>query len=187
MKRTFYIIVGTALMLLFSGCFNQDKIADELIKYHNNEWKILQEMKEDKVKADTSEYILLAMEGNNKEVGKLLKEKILPSHNEVVEYLEGTKLKNKEIEELNQLQIDAEEFRYKVLQEQADVFSSGEKVDFEAMFERFERHDKELEEKYKKVDDKREELIEKYDVHWVDVYDEDGEPIRKMERKEFGE
>src|SRR5690625_736915 len=125
MKRTFYIIVGTALMLLFSGCFNQDKIADELIKYHNNEWKILQEMKEDKVKADTSEYILLAMEGNNKEVGKLLKEKILPSHNEVVEYLEGTKLKNKEIEELNQLQIDAEEFRYKVSQEKTTRLNSS--------------------------------------------------------------
>src|SRR5690625_1511881 len=158
MKKTLYIVVGTALIILFSGCFNREKVTDELIKYHNNEWQILQEMKEEKVKADTSEYILLAIEGNNKEVGKLLKEEILPSHNEV--------------------------FGYKVLQEQADVFSSGEKVDFEVMFERFERHDKELEEKYKKVDDKGEELIEKYDVHWVDVYDEDGELIRKMERKE---
>src|SRR5690625_6674228 len=67
MKRAFYIIVGTALMLLFSGCFNRDKVTDELIKYHNNEWQILQEMKEEKVKADTSEYILLAIEGNNKD------------------------------------------------------------------------------------------------------------------------
>lgn len=117
-----------------------------------------------------------------KYLGNFLMEEILPSHNEVVEYLEVTKLKNKEIQELNQL--DAGEFGYKVFQEQADVFSSGEKVDFEAMFERFERYDKKLGEKYKKVDDKREELMGKYDVHWVEVYGEDGKIIRKMERKE---
>src|SRR5690625_3687151 len=125
MKKTLYIVVGTALIILFSGCFNREKVTDELIKYHNNEWQILQEMKEEKVKADTSEYILLAIEGNNKEVGKLLKEEILPSHNEVVEYLEGTKLKNKEIEELNQLQIDAEEFGYKVLDRKSTRLNSS--------------------------------------------------------------
>src|SRR5699024_3902555 len=183
MKKTLCAI-GIILIFLMSGCLNKNEVTEELINYHNNDWLKLQEIKDTKISSKVSKYISYAMEDNEEAVANLLTEEILPSHLEIVDYLEGINLESKEIEKLNQLQIDAEKFGYKIFKEQAETLKKGERSEIDAMFDRFETYDKELQEKYEEVDEKRDELMEKYNVQWVEEYDENGDSVMKMERKE---
>lgn len=50
------------------------------------------------------------------------------------------------------------------------------------MYEKFEKYDKELKEKYEKVNVERDKLMKKYNVQWVEKYDVDGEFIKEMEK-----
>ena len=174
----------TLALLLLTGCFNNEQITEELIEYHNNDWRKLQEIKKENSGHIFTEYYTLALEENDRGIEKLLREEILPIQTEVVEYLEEVHLESKEVEELNQLQLESGKFRYEVLKEQADILHDGNTKEIDEMYERFTYYRKELEEKYAEVEDEREKLMEKYDVELIKETDEKGNNVIKMVRKE---
>ncbi len=182
MKKIYCILIGITLMFLISGCMNKDEVAKELIEYHNNDWIKVQKMKDAKISSKITMYTAFAMEDNEEAIANLLNEEILPSHNEILEYLKEIELDSNEIEELNLLQIEAETFGYEIFQEQAKILNDGNKTEINEMFNRFEIYDKALEDKYEIVYEKRKELMEKYNVQWVKEYDDSGDRIMKMRK-----
>ena|SRR5699024_6561188 len=184
MNRIFNVILFTLALLLLTSCFNNEQITEELIEYHNNDWRKLQEIKKENSGHIFTEYYTLALEENDRGIEKLLREEILPIQTEVVEYLEEVHVESKEIEKLNKLQLESEKFRYEILKEQADIIHGGDAKEIDEMYERFTQYRKELEEKYDEVEDEREKLMVKYDVEFIVDYDEDGNRIMEMVRKE---
>ena len=170
--------------LLLTGCFNNEQITEELIEYHNDEWRKLQEIKKENSGPILTEYYTLALNENDQGIEKLLREEFLPLQKEVVEHLEEIYLESKEVEKLNQLQLEAEKFGYEILKEQADIIHGGNLIEIDEMYERFNQYQKELEEKYAEVEEKREKLMEKYDVELIKETDEKGNNVMKMVRKE---
>src|SRR5699024_6495187 len=170
------------LILFQQGCFNNEQVTEELIEYHNNGWRMLENMKE-KGKTITSEYIALALEDNNKDIEGLVKKELLPLLKEMVEHLETIQLETKEVKKLNQLEIEAQRFVYDNFKGYANILQNGNAGEIDAMYEQFDDYNKELERKYAEVEDEREKLMEKYDVELISDYDKDGNRVMKMVRK----
>lgn len=170
------------VILFLQGCFNNEQAIEELIEYHNNEWRTFQNMKEEG-KTITSKYVALALEDNDEEIERLVKKELLPVLKEMVEYLEAIQLKTKEVQKLNQLEIEAQRFVYKNFKDYANVLHGGNTEDIDSMYEQFNQYQKELEKKYEKVEDERESLMDKYNVELIADYDEEGNRVMEMVRK----
>ena len=171
-------------MFLTYGCTNSDEVADELIEYHNNDWLKFKNMNDEKLGPIASEIVTLILRDDHKGVELLIKEEFFPAVSEIVDYLEGIELEHKEVQALNQLMIEVKKDSYNQFQETAKVLESGDEKKIQ---ERFEKHSEYLDEQneiYDNFYEKRDQLVKKYDIYWIKEYEEDGERIDKMERKE---
>jgi len=171
-------------MFLTYGCTNSDEVANELIEYHNNDWLTFKNMHDEKLGPIASKFIILTLRDDQKGVEVLINEEFLPPVSELVDYLEGIKLENKEVQALNQLMIEIEKEAYNKFKQTAEVLERGDKKEIEERFDKHDAYKDEQEENFDKFYKEREKLMKKYDVHWIEEYDEDGERIDKMKRKE---
>ncbi|HLR51449.1 MAG TPA: hypothetical protein VK072_01055 [Candidatus Avamphibacillus sp.] len=184
MKRLLHILICISVVFILQGCTNEEQVTVELIEYHNNGWRTFQKMKKEKVKPIASKSISLVLEENDQGIEIVIKEELLRVLNEMVEHLESIQLKTKEVQNLKQLEIEAERFNYDDFKEAANILDNGNADEIDAMYEQFGESNKELEEKYDEIEDEREKLMEKYDVEFIVDYDEDGNRVMEMVRKE---
>ncbi|HLR51439.1 MAG TPA: hypothetical protein VK072_01005 [Candidatus Avamphibacillus sp.] len=182
MKKTFYIALGIVMVLLLSGCFNKEGKADELVKYHNSDWATYSAKKEKSVSPKIKSFIVLAAEDDREGIEALINESLLPSINELVNYLEEIQLEHKEIQELNHLQIEIVKDGYKRFQEIGEVLNSGDGEELKQVLEKFGEYGEELDNMYEEFYDERGKLMKKYDVHWDDEYVGDEVHIKKMKK-----
>ena len=171
-------------MFLIYGCTNSDKVANELIEYHNSDWLTFKNMNDEMLGPFEAPFTIIAM-GKDVEGAKILiEEEILPVQSVLVDYLEGRNLEHKEVQELNQLMIEIEKKTYKGFETLATMIEEMDRQELEESSDILMEHEHEL---HKMLDDfhnEREELMEKYDVRWIEEYEKDGRRINKMERKE---
>src|SRR5690625_6224753 len=80
--------------------------------------------------------------------------------------------------------IEIEKEAYYKFKQTAEVLERGDKKEIEERFDKHDAYKDEQEENFDKFYKEREKLMKKYDVHWIEEYDEDGERIDKMKRKE---
>src|SRR5690625_8037707 len=96
-------------------------------------------------------------------------------------YFVGRKIEHKEVQEIKQLMIEIEKKTYKRFETLATMIEEMDRQELEESSDILMEHEHEL---HKMLDDfhnEREELMEKYDVHWIEEYEEDGKRINKME------
>jgi len=171
-------------MFLTYGCTNSDEVADELIEYHNNDWLTYKNMNDEMLGPIASEFVILALRDDHKGVELLIKEEFFPAVSEIVDYLEGIELEHKEVQALNQLMIKVKKDSYNLFQETAKVLERGDKKEIEDKYVELNEYLDEQNEMYDNFYKKRDQLVKKYDIDWIKEYEEDGERIDKMERKE---
>jgi len=111
-------------------------------------------MNDEKLGPMETDFIRLATGEDLEGTETLIKEEILPILGELVDNLEGIKLEHKEVKELNQLKIGIQKEIYKGFKELATMIAEMD----------------------------RQELEESADILYE--YEEDGEGIDKMKRKE---
>jgi|SRR5690625_4128887 len=184
MKRYLSIVIGILFIFFTYGCTNSDEVADELIEYHNSDWVTFKKMNDDMLGPFEAEFTILAMGKDVEGTKVLIEEEILPAQSVLVDYLERRNLEHKEVQELNQLMIEIERKTYKGLEKLATMIEEMDRQELEESSDILMEHEYEL---HKMLDDfhnEREELMGKYDVRWIEEYEEYGERINKMERKE---
>jgi|SRR5699024_1629929 len=182
MKRLFHILICISVVFILQGCTNEEQVTEELIEYHNNDWRTFEKMKEEG-KVITAKYFTLALEDDEHNIERLVTEELLPLLNEMLQHLEVIQLETKKVQKLNQLEIEAQKFVYENFSEYTNILQNGNAEEIDAMYEQFGEYKKELEEKYDEIEDEREKLMEKYDVEFIVDYDEDGNRVMEMVRK----
>src|SRR5690625_6355301 len=95
-------------------------------------------MHDEKLIHNAYKFIILTLTYDQKGVEVLINEEFLPPVSELVDYLEGIKLENKEVQALNQLMIEIEKEAYNKFKQTAEVLERGDKKEIE---ERFDKHD----------------------------------------------
>src|SRR5699024_5446248 len=113
MKRYLSLIIGITFMFLIYGCTNSDKVANELIEYHNSDWLTFKKMNVEMLGEVEEQLTIIAMEEDVEGVKMLIEEEIIPVQSVLVDYLEGRNLEHKEVQELDQLMIKIEKKTYK--------------------------------------------------------------------------
>ena len=172
------VAVSLFTFCLFLGaCSSNDQVADELIDYYNNDWQALQEMKKEELGTKRNDLYSFDKFENPEEGLDFLENEVLPEYETIIDYLKTIELENKEVQELNQLQIEAEEFGYQFMKEDGKAYYRNEKEDEEI----WENIDK-LEDLYDEFAERRNELMEKYDIVFEEGTNENGEPIQVMKR-----
>jgi len=159
------------------GCSSNDEVTKELINYYNNNWITVQKMKEEGIGKKRLELLRTEEEGNEK-AGDFVEEEILPSMQEVLDYLHDVKLEHKENQKLHQLQVEAEEFFYKSLQDGAENYRG--KVSDDEIYKNTDK----LEEKYDAFLERRDELMKKYNIEWDEDSSENGYHKMKLGTEE---
>lgn len=163
---------------LLTGCLKDSDVTDELIEYHNNYWITYQVMKENNIESEMSAITSFLLKDDLQAIKTLYEEDDI---DELVNYLEGIELENKELKQLNQLQIEIELSMYDKYEELIEEIDNKNAKKMEVKIMNFyilgEEQDNEF-------DEKREKLMDKYDVKWIKEYDEDGNTIKKMQKKD---
>ena len=176
MKRIVAVSLFTFCLFL-RACSSNDQVADELIDYYNNDWQALQEMKQEKIGTKRDDLYSFDKIENPEEGLDYLENEVLPELDAIMEYLKEIKPKTKEVRELHQLQIDAEEFGYQMILEDGNAYYHNEITDEEI----WNNVDK-LKDLYDEFAKRRNELMEKYDIVFEEGTNENGEPIQVMKR-----
>jgi hypothetical protein len=175
MKKRLFVWIGTVVFLFLVACSNHDKVADGLIHYYNNDWQQYQTMKQEKV--TTRKHDLYRID-HPKEGLDFLENKVLPEYKAIIDSLKEIEFGHKEVQELNQLQIDAEEFGYQLMEEDGHAYYRNEITDEEIW-----EHVDQLEDLYDIFAKQRDKLMKKYDLIFEEATNENGKPIQVMKRK----
>lgn len=110
MRKTLLFLTLLLVSALFISCSDKEQVADEIIKYYNEEWIPINNFIKDETGKLTNEFINLDSKKDKTEASELLKTEIIPLNEEVVAKLESVEPKNKEIKKINDLQLKAENF-----------------------------------------------------------------------------
>ncbi|MBT2214705.1 hypothetical protein F3157_09160 [Virgibacillus dakarensis] len=159
MKKKFLIWIGMMLLLIITGCANDEEVARELIDYYNNDWLASQIMKKENIGPKQNELLRLEDESNER-ASMLVEEEIIPSMKKVLDYLHNVELEHAEIKELHQINVEAEEFFYKTLKT-LPAYYRGEISD-----DKVDENSEKLKKKYDAFLERRDELMDKYDIVW---------------------
>ncbi|MEN1968764.1 hypothetical protein WMZ97_11915 [Lentibacillus sp. N15] len=161
MKKMFFIWISMILLLIMTGCSNDDEAAKELIDYYNNDWITVQKMKEENLNPKKDKLIDIENDSKNK-ASTYVKEELMPSMKEILDYLNHIELEHKEVKKLHRLEMEGEEFAYKGFKD-GIAYYKGELTDDE-----MNENTKKLEKKYDAFLERRDKLMDKYNIVWVD-------------------
>lgn len=169
------IVLSSALLV---SCGNKDEVAEDLIHYNNEEWVPINEMKKKEMHGIPFELTELENEGKEGEAIALVKDEILPIVDEVLEQLEASEPEHQKVKKLNDMQIEAEQF-VKDKFKQVIIYYEGGDVSEQDI----DQYDEEMRVKYQDILDYRDELIDKYNLEYVDD-DETLGNFRNLKRAE---
>src|SRR5690625_1418042 len=131
MKRYLFIIIGIIFIVFIYSCTNSDKVANELIEYHNNDWLTFKKMSDKKLGPMETEFIRLTTGQDLQGTETLIKKEILPTLGELIDYLEGIKLEHKEVKELNQLKVEIQKEIYIGFKELSTMIAEMDRQELE--------------------------------------------------------
>lgn len=175
-KKCIPFVIILISILIISGCSNKDKTAKELIDYYNEDWITIQKMKEHEI--GLKKYDLSRFEQDNfKKANKYLEDEVLPNMEQILNYVHKIEVYHKEVKELHQLQINAEEFSYQAIQDLSRYY------DGKLSEEDIKQKSEELKDKYVAFFDTRNQLMDKYHIILEDFSDTDGHTYQKMKLK----
>src|SRR5699024_4644637 len=121
-----HILVLSALIFL-GACGNEEGAADELIEYYNEKWIPILAMKSEKMSEAQDTFLEIHRgpgeeEEKNEETIALYKDEIIPIADDVLEQFKSVQLEHKEVIQMNDLQIEAEQFSKNLLENSIDLF-----------------------------------------------------------------
>lgn len=151
----FIILVGVSLLLLI-GCGKNEETAEELMRYHNEDWTELSDKRKKALDDKQERLIFIETIEGRQASGEYLEEVVLPGLKEFIAEEKAIELEDESVKKLHQLLIEADEFAYKTLQDKGTAYYSGE-TDSDELFEAND----DLKKKYDKFFDYREKLMEK--------------------------
>src|SRR5690625_4239107 len=102
MTKRIFIGINALLLLIIAGCGNDEEVDEELISYYNHDWITLQEMKQDKLGSSVNELTGLELE-SYENANVYVEEEVIPSMEEILDYLYTIEPEHSEVEELHQL------------------------------------------------------------------------------------
>lgn len=176
MRKTVVFLTILLVSVLISACSAKSKAAEELIDYYNEEWVPLQEEKEVQTDGMDMEHILHQLsEGTDKETEELLREELvvlledtyIPMMDDVIEGYQSIELEHEDIQELNEMVIETEKVRKKLLEKMILVYKD------EISEEELAPEQEELRITEQEDTDYLEELMDDFDVE----YDEESTSI----------
>lgn len=175
-KQKFIVILITVIaVFLLTGCFNNNKAAEELMEYHNNDWLTYLSIKKEKISPLANDMIDFVSEDNDQGIEELTKEGILPAMEELIDYLEDIEIENKQLKQLHQSLIDMEKEHYNSYRNMVEVLDKGNKAEIEEMYNTFPQNTEKYRENADHFAEEREKLMDKYNVEFIE--DEDGQTI----------
>src|SRR5690625_6842850 len=152
--------------------------------YRDSDWVKYKKMNDEMLGQYEAPFTITAMGKDVEGIKILIEEEILPVQSVLVDYLEGVNLEHKEVQELNQLMIEIEKKTYKGFETLATMIEEMDRQELEESFDILMEHEHELHEMLDDFHNEREELMGKYDAHWIEENQEYEERINRMERKE---
>ncbi|WP_066194135.1 MULTISPECIES: hypothetical protein [Gracilibacillus] len=162
MKQRMILVITACSLLLLASCSDKEEIAEELIQYNNEVWVPINKMKETELNDLESMQQELESAGKIEEAALLVENEIVPVMDEVLDQLESADTANKEVDEWNDMQIEAEELAKDYMEESVDYYESDEWSVVDHFF-----NTEELKAKYIDVADYRDELIDTYELEYV--------------------
>jgi len=181
MKKNINILIALTMMVILTGCFKDNDVAEELIEYHNDHWLTYHKMKNNKKDNEMLVVTTSLLEHDIQEVVTFYKEEILQDISKLIDYLENIELEKKEVQRLNQLQLDAEKAKYNMYDELIDSIAKEEDEKIEIMVMNFYIKDNESDKILDEFYEERDKLMKKYNVQWQK--DNDGEELMKKTGK----
>ncbi|GIO23669.1 hypothetical protein [Oceanobacillus sp. J11TS1] len=176
MKRVISSMLVVFALSLLVSCSNKDEVADEIVQYYNEEWVPINAMEEEEMRHFFNS--MYELEKNKKdEIISLIKNEPLPVVEESLKRLESLEPKNKQIDKLNEMQINIEHHERDGLEAIIDYYE-GDKSEDE-----IEKLREELNEKYDEIIDYRNDLMEKYNLEQDKVEEKIGD-FYKLKRAE---
>jgi len=175
-----YLIFTFIMFSLFilASCGNKDEEAEELIQYNNDKWVPINEVKKEKLNEPENKLTKVEDEGKDEEASTVIEDEIIPILDDIQNEFKAVELKHKKIKKLNELEIEAEEFLIKTMEEVVIHYKGGNVSE-----EDLNKNNNELEEKFQEVIDYRYELMDKYDLEYVED-DESLGNFRNLKHKE---
>lgn len=155
--------------LLLTACGTNEQTAEELIRYHNEDWTALVEKRNSALNDNSSELIYLE-ETEGKQAGnEYLENVILPELEDFLDVESAIEINDDSVKKLHDLLIDADEFVYNTLKDKGTAYYNGE-IDGAELFEATEEG-KVL---YDKFFDYRDKLMEENDLAIDQVMNDKG-------------
>jgi|SRR5699024_393924 len=177
-RKLLILMLTMFSLFVLASCGNKDEEAEELIQYNNDSWVPINEMKKEKMKESENKLTRVEDEGKDEEAGTVIEDEIIPILDDILNEFKAVELEHKKIKKLNDLEIAAEEFLKETMEEVAIYYNGGNVSE-----EDLNQNNNELEEKFQAVIDYRYELMDEYNLEYVEN-DESLGNFRNLKRKE---
>ncbi|MEI3615018.1 hypothetical protein [Pseudogracilibacillus sp. SO30301A] len=178
MKRKLTVCLFGIAFLLLGACANDDETANELIDYYNNDWQKLQTMKSEKIGDRAFDWVAFDKEENPEEGIEYLENEVLPELDALRDYLYSIEPKTEAVRELHQLQIEAEEFGFQIIEENTMEYYRDE-IEDEEIWAKVD----ELKDKYDAFSERLHKLMGDYDLEFEKDTNEEGKTIQVIRKK----
>lgn len=180
-QKGYLIIIGIVTLLLLQGCVSKEEAGEELMQYFNVD---IRSEEDDKFSKSLSELVSLMIRAEEEEIAAYMNGEFLPATKDLIDYLEGLEYKSRSVRKLNEMDIDIQQSVYDQFSEFADVLENGNAKEIEAKNEEMEDFNRELERETEKYFDRRRKLIDKYDLTSMTDYNDDGNKVHTLEKKD---
>jgi|SRR5690625_394734 len=110
MRKIAFLLILILGSVILVSCGDKEQVADEIIKYYNEEWIPINSFKKDNLGELTDEFIELDSKEDKSEAIQMLNNEIMPIVEEVINKLENVEPENNNVEKINDLQLEAENF-----------------------------------------------------------------------------
>ena len=178
MKKVLMLMLTVFSLFLLVSCSNKEEEAEELIEYNNDKWVPINKMNNEKLDEPIKLLDTFDDEGKDKEAITILEDEMIPILNETINKFKDVNLQHKKIKKLNDLEIEADELLKDSAKEAIIHYNGGDVSE-----EDIQQNNIEIEEKALKLTDYRHELIEEYDLEYVED-DESLGNFRELKREE---
>ncbi len=178
-KRTIHILLGIMIVFLLQGCVSKDEAAEELMKYFNED---IRTKLNDRYDEKVTKWFDLEDENVEEKVQLHLKEEILPTAEDLIDYLESLHYESRGVRKLHELDIKINKFAYEAFLDIEEALNEGST--FDEVNSDTESESQKIKDMSEKYYDKRDKLIEKYDLESYRDYEGEGGGEDKLRKKD---
>lgn len=177
MNAISFIIIVFSFLLLIS-CGKNVQTAEELMRYHNENWDEIVNMRNSVLKGNSSQLIYIEETEGKQASRDYLEEVILSDFEDFLEAERAIEIQDDSVKKLHELLIDADEFVYDLLKDKATAYYRGDADENEL----FAATDESIE-LYDVFFDYREKLMKKNKLVFDHVINDKGSYEEKMVNK----